>query len=221
MNSNCKRGQYSPAQVKNSIPDPKEGESSINNGRPMNKDQPANRSSTPKPVKQSDVADAKMQRADEYADTKIKEIEAKISTFDTAVSKIPSNVPVKIPDEVKKMTQDFKKNLNELGKKLDKVDEIKGTINRWLLKVLAFNFAIVCLSFLITLWTSVKYADAKQRFEEADKEWHNANTAVCKMDSMRNARDYRHDFGEWMIKRYGKYGNDFSVFKQEYKYRNK
>lgn len=221
MSNTFKRGQYSPSQARKQIPAPKEGESSINNGQPKNKDQPTNRSSTPKSVSQSAVADAKMQRADNYAETKMDEIDAKITNFDNAVANIPNSIPVKMPDAVTKKLNDFKNDLKELGKKLDKVDEINGTINRWLLKVLAFNFAIVGVSFWIIVSTSVKYADASQRRKEADKEWQEAFTAINKVDSMQNARDYRHDFGDWMIKRYGEYGNNYSVFKQEYKYWNK
>lgn len=108
-----------------------------------------------------------------------------------------------------------------MNKKVKEVEEMKSSTNKWHLKVLAFAAAIIGISAIQMTCSSVKYADANQRFEEADKKWQDANAVVLKMDSIQKERDIRHDFGEWMIRRHGEYGNEYSLFKQENKYRKK
>lgn len=219
MYKNTKSGQYAPKQ--NDFPKPEPMTPSYQSTPASTTSQQGSPTARPSPVKATAVADATMQRADEYAQQKMDEISKKIKDFGDSVAKIPKDVPVNLPEDVDKKLNDFKNVLKELNERLKTLEGIKGTINGWLVKGLGFLFAIASLCILITLWTSVKFANANQRFEEADKKWQDANAVVLKMDSIQKERDIRHDFGEWMIRRHGEYGNEYSLFKQENKYRKK
>lgn len=216
---NTKSGQYAPRQ--NDFPKP-EPMASSNQSKPASSaSQQSCPTGRPSPVRASAIADETMQRADEYVQQKKDEISKNIKDFGDNVAKIPKDVPVTMSDDIRKVFATYNKNVEDMNRKVKEVEEMKNSTNKWHLKVLAFAAAIIVISAIQMTCTSVKYADANQRFKEADKKWQEANAVVLRMDSIQKERDIRHDFGEWMIRRHGEYGNEYSLFKQENKYRNR
>lgn len=213
MGYNYKQGQYSP---KREIPKPEYSQTSSVQQQPNGRASPSgDQPSTVKPVKASAVAEETIKRADEYVDSKMTAITNKINTFDKAVGKIPPGVPVNMPEEVQKKLDEFKGNLNELDKRLEQVKKIETTINKWLIKGLFFVSGIVGLCFLLLWKAADREADANIRFKDAEKKYQEYQTSINRYDSAQNARDTYHDFGVWMVQRYGDYGNDFTEFKKE------
>lgn len=214
MDRQTKSGQYSP-RVKE-IPKPRETQT------PSTKPQSAGASSPPtnpsgnlKPVKASQVAEETMKRTDEYVGEKLTAITETINNFGEAVKKIPENVPVTMPEEISQKLKDFKKDLAELEKKLERVKKIETTINTWLTKGLYFVAGIVTISFFFVQCAANKEADANQRLKDAEKKYQEYQSRINKMDSAQNVQNINAEFGEWMIRRYGEYGSDYSLFNQE------
>lgn len=219
MGYNYKQGQYAPKRV---IPKPEPVQASSEQQQPNGRASPSSTApTTAKPVKASAVAEETMRRADEYVDCKMTAITDQINTFDKAVGKIPPEVPVNMPEDVSKKLDEFKKNLTELDKKLEQVKKIKTIINNWLIKGLFFVAGIVGICFMVVCWTAVRKADADMRFKDADRKYQELQKAINRYDSAQNARDTYHDFGIWMVQRYGDYGNDFTLFKKETNRENK
>lgn len=214
MSTQRKSGQYSP-RVKE-IPKPKETQtSSAKQQLAGSSSPPTNPSGNLKPVKASAVAEETMKRADEYVGEKMTAITETINNFGEAVKKIPENVPVTMPEEISQKLKDFKKDLAELEKKLEKVEGIKSTINKWLIKGLFFVAGIVTISFFFVQCGANKEADANQRLKDAEEKHQEWQSRINKMDSVQNVQNINAEFGEWMIRRYGEYGSDYSLFNQE------
>lgn len=219
MNGQTKTGQYAPK--KKAIPEP------MNSQTPSTKPQltgspspPPRSSGTLKPVKASQVAEETMKRADEYVDGKMTAITDTINQFGEAVKKIPENVPVTISKDVEEKLKKFEKDLAVLEEKLEKVEGIKSTINKWLIKGLFFVAGIVTISFFFVQCGANKEAEADQRLKDADKKHQEWQSRIDKMDSTQNVQNINAEFGEWMIRRYGEYGSDYSLFNQERKRKN-
>lgn len=101
MYKNTKSGQYAPKQ--NDFPKPEPMTPSYQSTPASTSSQQGSPTARPSPVKATAVADATMQRADEYAQQKMDEISKKIKDFGDSVAKIPKDVPVTMSDDIKKV----------------------------------------------------------------------------------------------------------------------
>lgn len=213
MTQNSKRGQYAP---KRTVPEPEYTEAPRVKHPASNTAAPA--SAPPdkvKPVKASAVADETMKRADDYVESKMTEVTNKINEFGETVKKIPANIPVSISEEVDNKLTEFKKNLGELEKKLEKVEGIKSTIDKWLVKGLFFVAGIAAVSIIMAAYAGEKRVRAGERMKEADAKVQYADSVLKSAESIMVARETYHDFGRWMVRRYGFKSKDYIEFVDE------
>lgn len=162
-----------------------------------------------KPVKASDVAEATIQRADDYVNEKMESVK-------TIISSIPECVPVTIPNEGKDLLDQFNANINRLEAALNKFEGIADWIDKMLIKGLVFISFIVIFCGLYMGCTGEKKNEAERRMEEADRRRHEADSLYNRTEDIVENNDLYRDFGVWMVDRYGDRGSDFTRFQKEH-----
>lgn len=214
MSYNKRQGQYAPKQ--NSIPQPIESGSIAVGQEEQTPIPKAHQPVMPvRPVTASKVSEETIKRADEYVEGRLNEFTTNINTLKGTIDKIPTSIPVIIPEEVKENIAAFDKTVENLPNALQKVDEFKAVTDRWMIKILFFVAGIASVSILMAVFVGNKYSEACDMERTAEVKVQYADSLLKEARSIMMLRETYHDFGRWMVNRYGTKGKDFDRFHRE------
>ena len=214
MSYNKRQGQYAPKQ--NSIPQPIEsGSIAVGQEKQMSIPKAHQPVMPVRPVTASKVSEETIKRADEYVEGRLNEFTTNINMLKGTIDKIPSSIPVTIPEEVQKKMAAFDKTVENLPNALQKVDEFKTVTDRWMIKILFFVAGIASISILMAVFVGNKYSEACDKERAAEAKVHYADSVLKEARSIMVVRETYHDFGRWMVNRYGTKGKEFDRFQRK------
>lgn len=212
--SSKRQGQYAPKQ--NSIPQPIAiGASASQQGKGNAVPKIGPSPATVKPVTASKVSEETIKRADEYVEGRLNEFTTAINDLKDAIEGIPATVPVAIPEDVQAKMKAFSKTVENLPNALQKVDVIKTVTDRWMIKILFFVAGVASVSILMAVFAGEKYSAAIDKELAAEAKVHYADSVLKEARSIMVVRETYHDFGRWMVNRYGTKGKEFDRFQRE------
>ena len=138
-----------------------------------------------------------------------------INDLKGAIEGIPASVPVAIPEDVQAKIKAFDKTVENLPGVLQKVDEFKTVTDRWMIKILFFVAGVASVSILMAVFAGEKYSAAIDKELAAEAKVHYADSVLKEARSIMVVRETYHDFGRWMVNRYGTKGKEFDRFQRE------
>ena len=214
MSYSKRQGQYAPKQ--NGIPQPIKSDSIAVGQEKQTSIPKAQQPVMPvRPVTASKVSEETIRRADEYVEGRLNEFTTNINTLKGTIDNIPASIPVTIPEDVQAKMKAFNKTVENLPNALQKVDVIKTVTDRWMIKILFFVAGIASVSILMAVFAGEKYSAAIDKELAAEAKVHYADSVLKEARSIMGVRETYHDFGRWMVNRYGTKGREFDRFQRE------
>ena len=214
MSYSKRQGQYAPKQ--NGIPQPIKSDSIAVGQEKQTSIPKAQQPVMPvRPVTASKVSEETIRRADEYVEGRLNEFTTNINTLKGTIDNIPASIPVTIPEDVQAKMKAFNKTVENLPNALQKVDVIKTVTDRWMIKILFFVAGIASVSILMAVFAGEKYSAAIDKELAAEAKVHYADSVLKEARSIMVVRETYHDFGRWMVNRYGTKGREFDRFQRE------
>ena len=214
MSYSKRQGQYAPKQ--NGIPQPIKSDS-IAVGQEKQTSIPKTQQPVMpvRPVTASKVSEETIRRADEYVEGRLNEFTTNINTLKGTIDNIPASIPVTIPEDVQEKMAAFGKTVENLPNVLQKVDMVKTVTDRWMVKILFLVAGIAAISILMAVFAAEKLVAADDKEQAAMAKVHYADSILKEARSIMVVRETYHDFGRWMVNRYGTKGRDFDRFQRE------
>ena len=214
MSYRKRQGQYAPKQ--NGIPQPIKSDSIAVGQEKQTSIPKAQQPVMPvRPVTASKVSEETIRRADEYVEGRLNEFTSNINTLKGTIDNIPASIPVTIPEDVQEKMAVFGKTVENLPNVLQKVDMVKTITDRWMIKILFFVAGIAAISILMAVFAAEKLVAADGKEQAAMAKVHYADSILKEARSIMVVRETYHDFGRWMVNRYGTKGRDFDRFQRE------
>ena len=205
MSYSKRQGQYAPKQ--NGIPQPIKSDSIAVGQEKQTSIPKAQQPVMPvRPVTASKVSEETIRRADEYVEGRLNEFTTNINTLKGTIDNIPASIPVTIPEDVQEKMAAFGKTVENLPNVLQKVDMVK---------ILFFVAGIAAISILMAVFAAEKLVAADDKEQAAMAKVHYADSILKEARSIMVVRETYHDFGRWMVNRYGTKGRDFDRFQRE------
>ena len=84
-----------------------------------------------------------------------------------------------------------------------------------MIKILFFVAGVASVSILMAVFAGEKYSAAIDKELAAEAKVHYADSVLKEARSIMVVRETYHDFGRWMVNRYGTKGKEFDRFQRE------